>query len=103
MEFLILMGLIIVYLSLSSKISRITNNVSVQKNKKFSSLKELIGKNIEIETNDYFEYSFSSKVKGVLKEYNNTWIVIETITKKNKKELYFYRLNSITSIDVIDD
>ncbi len=102
MEYLTLIALVMVYSSLSSKISRITNNVSVKKNKKFPSLKELVGKNIELETDDYYDYPFNLKTKGILKEYNDTWIVIESLNKKEEKELYYYRVNNIKSIYIID-
>lgn len=102
MEYLTLIALVMVYSSLSAKISRITNNMSVRKNKKFPSLKELVGKNVELETDDYYEYTFNLKTKGILKEYNDTWIVIEALNKKNEKELYYYRLNNIKSINIID-
>lgn len=102
MEYLTLIALVMVYSSLSSKISRITNNMSVKKNKKFPSLKELVGKNIEIETDDYYDYTFNLKTKGILKEYNDTWIVIESLNKQNEKELYYYRVNNIKSINIID-
>lgn len=102
MEYLTLIALVLVYSSLSAKISRITNNMSVRKNKKFPSLKELVGKNVELETDDYYEYTFNLKTKGILKEYNDTWIVIEALNKKNEKELYYYRLNNIKSINIID-
>lgn len=102
MEYLTLIALVMVYSSLSSKISRITNNMSVKKNKKFPSLKELVGKNIELETDDYYDYTFNLKTKGILKEYNDTWIVIETLNKKEEKELYYYRVNNIKSINIID-
>lgn len=102
MEYLTLIALVMVYSSLSSKISRITNNMSVKRNKKFPSLKELVGKNIELETDDYYDYTFNLKTKGILKEYNDTWIVIESLNKKDEKELYYYRLNNIKSINIID-
>lgn len=102
MEYLTLIALVMVYSSLSSKISRITNNMSVKKNKKFPSLKELVGKNIELETDDYYDYTFNLKTKGILKEYNETWIVIESLNKQNEKELYYYRVNNIKSINIID-
>lgn len=101
MEFSILLAVIVCYFSLSSKISKITNNMLVRKNKNFPSLKELIGKNIELETDDYFD-TYGYQTKGILKKYNDTWIVLEVVNKKNKKELYYYRLNNIISINIVD-
>lgn len=78
--------------------SMTTNN-----KKRFPSLKELVGKNIEIETDEYLELSYGYSTKGLLKEYNDTWLVIESRDKKDRKELYYYRIKNITSINVIDN
>lgn len=109
MEYLILFAIIIAYSSLSSKISRIMynmpnmDNMSNSNKKRFPSLKELVGKNIEIETDEYLELSYGYSTKGLLKEYNDTWLVIESRDKKDRKELYYYRIKNITSINVIDN
>ncbi len=100
MEYVLLMAILCAYLSLSSKIEKLKNNMQ-DKNIKhnFPSLKDIVGKNIEIETD---ELVLSGNPKGILKEYNDTWLVLETYNKKNKKELYYYRLNNITSINIIE-
>lgn len=103
MEYLILFAIIIAYSSLSSKISKIMTNMPNCNKKRFPSLKELVGKNIEIETDEYLELSYGYSTKGLLKEYNDTWLVIEAKNKKDKKELYYYRIKNITSISVIDN
>ena len=103
MEYLILFAIIIVYSSLSSKISKIMTSMTTNNKKRFPSLKELVGKNIEIETDEYLELSYGYSTKGLLKEYNDTWLVIEAKNKKDKKELYYYRIKNITSISVIDN
>ena len=103
MEYLILFAIIIVYSSLSSKISKIMTSMTTNNKKRFPSLKELVGKNIEIETDEYLELSYGYSTKGLLKEYNDTWLVIESRDKKDRKELYYYRIKNITSISVIDN
>ncbi len=103
MEYLILFAIIIVYSSLSSKISKIMTSMTTNNKKRFPSLKELVGKNIEIETDEYLELSYGYSTKGLLKEYNDTWLVIESRDKKDRKELYYYRIKNITSINVIDN
>lgn len=45
---------------------------------------------------------FGSETKGILKQFNDEWIVIETINKKSKKEQYYYKLNNIVSIDIVE-
>lgn len=103
MEYLILFAIIIAYSSLSSKISKIRNNMPISNKKRFPSLKELVGKNVELETDEGLEFTYGCNAKGYLKEYNDTWVVIETTNKNNKQELYYYRLNNITAINVIEN
>lgn len=93
-------SLIISHSSLSSKISKVSKLINPPYKKSFPSLKELIGKNIEIESDEYGEFDYNCKTKGKLKKFNETWIVIETTDKKNNKELYYYRLKNITSINL---
>ena len=71
--------------------------------KKFPSLKELIGKVIEIETDDEQSFIYGEECKGILKEFNETWLVLEVINKKNKKEHCYHRLNNLKSIDVVNE
>ena len=101
---IIILAIVGAYCSLSSKLDKIINKQFKEENKnKFSSLKELIGKKISIETSDELVIVFGSAIEGVLKCFNDTWIVIETINKKNKKEQYYYKLNKILSINLVDD
>lgn len=101
MEYVLLMAIIVAYLSLSSKIDKLKNSVQDKNTKhNFPSLKDLVGKNIEIEVDN--EIFLNGNPTGILKEYNDTWLVLETYNKKNKKELYYYRLNNITSINIIE-
>lgn len=100
MEYVLLMAVAVAYLSLSSKIDQLKNNISDKNSKhNFLPLKDLVGKNIEIEID---EIVFSGNPKGILKEYNDTWLVLESYNKKNKKELYYYRISNITSINIIE-
>lgn len=103
MEFVIILAILGGYFSLSSRLDKLINNQTKDFKNKFPSLNELIGKNINIETNDQLDLVFGSATKGILKEFNEKWIVIEVMSKKNKKELFYYRLNNIVSIDVIED
>lgn len=100
MEFWVLLAVILTYSSLSSKLSRITNNLQIQPKKKFPSLQEFVGKSVKIETDDHLELLYGCKSEGILKEYDDTWIVLEAIEKKNKTALFYYRLNNITAIHV---
>lgn len=102
MEFVIILAIVGAYLGLSSKLDKLINKQMKHSKNKFPSLNELIGKTISIETTDELDFVFGSETKGILKEFNHQWIVIETTNKKNKKELYYYRLNNITSINVIE-
>lgn len=100
---IIILAIVGAYCSLSSKLDKIINKQFKENKNKFPSLKELVGKKINIETSDQLELVFGSVTEGILKSFNDTWIVIETINKKNKKEQYYYRLNKIVSINLVND
>lgn len=68
--------------------------------KRFPSLKELVDKTIEIEIEDNY---YSYETKGILKFYDDEWIAIECINKSNKKEINYFRISNISSIDIIND
>ena len=97
MEYFILFLIIIFYLNLNSNIKKILNNGHKDNKKDFSMLKSLIGKEIEIDTDDEYSLVFGTSTKGILKEFNDTWLVIET-KKKDKLETLYYRINNIQSI-----
>lgn len=102
MEWVIVFVIVVIYCSLSSKLNKIINKQTLYTKKEFPSLKKLIGKTISIETNDESNLVFGSETKGILKQFNDEWIVIETINKKSKKEQYYYKLNNIVSIDIVE-
>lgn len=102
MEFLIFITIIISYCSLSSKISSLIDNCKKEK-KYFPSLSELVGKKIKIETIDEVEYSYDYKTTGILIEFDDKWIVLESHDKKNRTIMYYYKLSNVTSINIIND
>ena len=97
MEVFLLLILILFYFELNSKIKMILNNQTKSNKKDYSLLKKLVGRQIEIDTDDEYELSFGSKKRGILKNFNDTWIILET-QNKEKKETIYYRLSNIKSI-----
>lgn len=100
---------IIMLLDLESKVSKIIKNNLLQnkKNIDLQILKELIGKNVSIiikndEINNSYLFSSQYNTKGVIKDYNNSWILFQY---KNKKETInqYFRIADITSINEIKD
>ncbi len=102
MEVIILLLMIFMYLSTASKLDKLLNRESVDVKKKFPSLNELIGKDIKIETNNELDIFSKNNKQGILKDYDDKWLVLEAINKKQKKELYYYRLVNISSINIIN-
>lgn len=103
MEWFILLLGISGYFSLSSKLDKIIGNMNINKGKRFPSLKELVGKQIELKMDSDLEFLYGCESKGILREFNSTWLVIEKTNKKNQKEQYYYRLNNIKSINIVED
>ncbi len=102
MEYIILMCLIIGFSTVSSKLDKIKNE-SIKSKRKLPSLKELVGKSIEIETDNDLELNYNITTKGKLIKYNDTWLVLSTMDKKGKKELFYFKVKNITSINIIDN
>lgn len=101
MEYVIIFALVASHISLSSKIDKLINMQKKESKKYFSSLNELIGKKISIETDDDSSDTFGYEKEGILKEFDDRWIVLETTDKKDKKNLFYYRLSNVTSIDIV--
>lgn len=96
MEWILLLAIGISYYSLSEKIKKIS--IQHAKNKKeFPSLKNLLNKNIEVEIINNLSKT------GILKKYDDIWIVIETKDNKNGLNLNYYRLSNVLSINIIKD
>ena len=100
MEWFILLVVIIGYCDLNSNIKKILNNQNKNNKKELSLLKKLIGKKIEIESDEYV-LVFGTSQKGILKEFNEEWLVLESEGKKGK-ELIYYRLNNIKGVEEIE-
>lgn len=98
MEWVILFAIVVAYSSLSEKIKKLPDQTSKTK-KTFPSLKNLVGKNIEIEDDDNY---YETETKGILKYYDETWIAIESKNKRKQKEVNYFRIANISSINIID-
>lgn len=68
----------------------------------FPSLKELTGKRVELTLDDDVALLYGYETEGILKEYNGAWLVLETCVQEDKKELYYYRINNISSINILE-
>ena len=97
MEWFTFFVVIMAYFDLNSNIKKILNNQNKNNKKEYSLLKKLIGKQIQIELDDEYVLVFGTSQKGILKEFNDVWIVLETEGKKGK-ELIYYRLNNIKGV-----
>lgn len=92
--------------SLSEKINKINKNLpdNTKKAKKgFPSLKNVTGKKIGIALDDDTALMCGYMTQGILKDYNDTWLVLEACDKENKKELYYHRIRNIVSIDILEE
>lgn len=97
MEWFIFLVAVMAYCDLKSKLQKLLNNQNKSNKKDLSLLKKLIGKEIKIETDDDYSLVYGTSEKGILKEFNDTWLIIEIESKKGK-ELLYYRLNNIKGV-----
>lgn len=100
MEWVILFAIICMYSDLSFKIKKINNNQSISKTKDYSILKNMIGKMIKVETDEEGDFLFGFKTEGILRSFNETWLILEVENKKEKSLIYI-RLKNIDSISEI--
>lgn len=97
---LILFVVVMIYLDDSSKLKKILkilNEQSKDDKKDFSFLEKLKGKEIEIESDEEELLYFGEEQKGILKDFNNTWLILESNSKKGK-EITYYRINNIKEV-----
>lgn len=97
MNWFIFFVIIVAYYDLNSNIKKILNNQNKNNKKDFSILKNLINKEIQIE---FDNENIGPSKKGVLKEFNDVWIVLQEENKKNT-ELNYYKLINVQSISEI--
>lgn len=97
---IILFVCLMMYFDVSSKLKKILNNQSKEDKKDFSLLEKLKGKEIKIESDDEELFSFGTEHKGILKDFNDTWLILESNAKKGK-EITYYRINNIKGVEEI--
>lgn len=85
--------ILLIYFDLKATLRKIINNQSKDLKKDFSLLEKLKGKKVEMEIDDDDLISFSGTQKGILKDFNNTWLILEKTTKKGKEEIYCRIIN----------
>lgn len=102
MEYVLLFCIVAGVTSISSKLDKLKKSFEKEK-RRLPSLKALINKTIELETIDNLELNYDLSAKGKLKDYNEKWLVIESVSKKGIKELYYYKIKNITSINIIEE
>lgn len=85
------------YFDIKSSLKKILNNQIKDTKKDFSLLEKLKGKEVQIEVEDDDLVSFTHQQKGILKDFNDTWLILEKNTKKGK-ELNYYRIINIQGV-----
>ncbi len=81
------------YFDLKKDIKKILTYQSKTEKKDFTLLEKLKGKEIQIEIDDDDIISFDNTKKGILKDFNDVWLILETEDKKGKKTLYYRMIN----------
>lgn len=94
---IIFLLVMLTYFDIKSSLKKILNNQSKDVKRDFSLLEKLKGKEIQIEVDDDDLISFTQQQKGILKDFNETWIILEKNTKKGK-ELIYYRISNIQGV-----
>lgn len=96
-NWLIYLIVLLTYFDLKSALKKILNNQSQNSKKDFSLLENLKNKEIQIEVDDEDINVFGTTKKGILKDFNDVWLVLEIVSKKGK-ELVYYRVSNIKGV-----
>ena len=95
-SWLIILVMAVGYFDIKTYLKKILNNQNKEK-KDFSFLDALREKEIQIEIDDDDILSFESSQKGVLKDFNDVWLILEVKNKKSV-ELIYYRMSNIKGV-----
>lgn len=96
-NWLIYLVVLLVYFDLKSVLKKILNNQSKNNKRDFSLLENLKNKEIQIEIDDEDISVFDTNKKGILKDFNDVWLIVESTSKKGK-ELIYYRVSNIKGV-----
>ena len=96
-NWLIYLVVLLTYFDLKSVLKKILNNQSKNSKKDFSLLENLKNKEIQIEIDDEDINVFDANKKGILKDFNDVWLILESTSKKGK-ELIYYRVSNIKGV-----
>lgn len=90
---LVLLVFALGYFDLKKDIKKILTYQSKTEKKDLTLLEKLKGKEIQIEVDNDDIISFDNTRKGILKDFNDIWLILETEDKKDKKTLYYRMIN----------
>lgn len=96
MEWVILIAIVVLYFELSEQIKKLAGEKT--KKKELPSLISLVGSKIEVILKDLY----IDGNKGILKSFDNEWLVIESFNKLSKKEINYFRISNIVTINIIN-
>ena len=96
-NWVIFLVVLLTYFDIKSTLKKILNNQNKNTKKDFSLLEKLKEKEVQIETNNEDINMFETIRKGILKDFNDVWLILEINTKKGK-ELMYYRISSINGV-----
>lgn len=100
-NWVIFLVVLLTYFDIKSTLKKILNNQNKNTKKDFSLLEKLKEKEVQIETDNEDINMFETIRKGILKDFNDVWLILEISTKKGK-ELMYYRISSIKGVVEIE-
>ena len=89
----IFLAVMLTYFDLKSDLKKILTYQSKNDKKDFTLLGKLKGKEVQIEVDNDDIISFTNSQKGILKDFNDAWLILETKDKKGTKEIYYRMIN----------
>ena len=96
-NWVIFLIVLLAYFDIKSTLRKILNTQTKNTKKDFSLLEKLKEKEVQIETDNEDINMLETTRKGILKDFNDVWLILEINTKKGK-ELMYYRIADIKGV-----
>ena len=108
MEWIIIFALVMLYISLSEKIEKVTKILNKRKRIDWEEkglskvIQGLVNSKCKIDTDEALTLVGKAEIEGMVLDSDEEWIKLEYLDKNNGKKIAVFRIDSIDTILVIE-
>ncbi len=108
MNWIILLGLVVIYWSFDGKIEKLNKLLKKQNRQKQEEkgmskvIQGLVNKKCLINTDEALTLVGKAEIEGIILETDEEWIKLEYLDKNNEKKISAFRIDSVDYLSVIE-